>query len=332
MKSIRTLYTIGPSLSNERVVEELIRISECGFVATLNSEENIEILTRTQRYIRENSLNAYCCVNIVGFELRVQDIVQDKLDVFVDDIVNIRESLIGNGENELTVNLEHFYEKLAIGNDIYLNCGTVHLSVIDLSKEKISCVVKVGGTIYKNCTVHVAEINKCFDIITQKDLEHIKLCCTLEVDFVNVSFVRGKEDVLAIRRVLDENGGNKIGIISKIENREGVENIVDILNFSDGIIIARGDLGVEIAFVELPVIQNELILASNRANKPVYIATHILSSMKENHIPLRNEIDSVYHLVKTGVSGFLLSSETATGVDPVHVAKVLNKVICYAQF
>ena len=164
--------------------------------------------------------------------------------------------------------------------------------------------------------------------ITKKDIEDIKYGIEAGFSYIAASFVRKPEDVLEIRKVLEENNGSHIKIISKIENREGINNFDEILDVSDGIMIARGDLGVEIPMEEVPIRQKEFIKKAIAKKKPVITATQMLESMISNPRPTRAEVSDVANAVYDGTSAIMLSGETATGMFPVECVKTMDKIAC----
>ena len=196
----------------------------------------------------------------------------------------------------------------------------------EIKDKDIVCTVIQGGKLTNRKSINIPDFSVNLPGITEKDIEDIKYGIKVGFDYIAASFVRKPQDVLDIRKVLEQNGGEHIKIISKIENREGINNFDEILNVSDGIMVARGDLGVEIPIEEVPVFQKEFIKKTYKQGKPVITATQMLESMISNPRPTRAEVSDVANAIYDGSSSIMLSGETATGEYPVECVKTMNKI------
>lgn len=218
------------------------------------------------------------------------------------------------------------------GNDyILIDDGKIKLRVLNSSETEIRCMVMDGGVISSHKGVNVPEIPLDMTYISQKDKEDLLFGIEQDVDFIAASFTRREEDMIALRSFLDINGGNKIKIIAKIENQEGVKNFKSILNRADGIMVARGDMGVEIPYELLPGIQKRFIRECYQSGKIVITATQLLESMIESRRPTRAEITDVANAVFDGTSAVMLSGETASGKYPVEAVRAMAKITEQAE-
>jgi pyruvate kinase len=212
------------------------------------------------------------------------------------------------------------------GNNVLIDDGLISLKVIEkINDTDLKCIVENGGTVKNKKGINVPNIKINLPALTEKDIADIKFGIGQGVDFIAASFIRKADDVIAIRRILEENDAD-IMIISKIENREGVENIDDIIRASDGIMVARGDLGVEIPAEEVPLVQKNLIKKCNDAGKPVITATQMLDSMMRNPRPTRAEVSDVATAIFEGSDAIMLSGETASGSYPVESVLTMSKI------
>ena len=233
--------------------------------------------------------------------------------------------MIGN-EREVFINYDHIAETVKPGEKILLADGLIELCVKDIQGDKVVCTVVNGGELSDRQGVNIPNVSLSLPALTQKDLEDILFAIDIGADFIAASFVRKAEDVMEIRRVLQENGGSDIHIFAKIENQEGLQNIDEIIEVSDGIMIARGDLGVEIPVQEVPVVQKQIIAKCNAAGKPVITATQMLDSMIRNPRPTRAEATDVANAIFDGTDAIMLSGETAAGKYPVEAVTMMASI------
>ena len=229
--------------------------------------------------------------------------------IFNDDIV-------GNSEG-CSVTYKGLCEDVGIGSRILIDDGLVELKVVEIIGKDIVTTVVNSGIVKNNKGVNVPNVAIKLPAITEKDKEDILFGIDNGIDFIAASFIRKASDVMAIRAILEGNDGHDIHIISKIENREGVDNIDEIIEVSDGIMVARGDLGVEIPPEEVPIVQKVIIKKCNKVGKPVITATQMLDSMMRNPRPTRAEATDVANAIFDGTDAIMLSGETAAGKYPV---------------
>ncbi len=229
-------------------------------------------------------------------------------------------------EEKVSVTYGRLYEDLEVGMKVLIDDGLIEMKVEKVERTNIICRVINGGVVSNNKGINVPDVNLSMPYLSDKDREDILFGIEQDVDFVAASFVQCKEDILQLRRLLDKNGGESIKIISKIENVQGVENIDEIIEVSDGIMIARGDMGVEIPYEEVPVIQKMIIKKVYQVGKQVITATQMLESMIKNPRPTRAEATDIANAVYDGTSAIMLSGETAAGAYPVEAVKTMVRI------
>lgn len=328
MRRTKIVCTIGPSIDSKERIKELIGAGMN--VARLNlSHGSIEDHLRRLKMIREVSAGLHSNIGFLfdtrGPEVRTGDLDQDYV-VLEDgqDFVLTTEPVIGNS-NKVSVTYEELHCDLKPGCTVLIDDGLISLEVIDVSGREILCRVLHGGELrsYKGLNTPGTRIN--LPAISKEDHEDIKAALENDVDFLAASFTRDSDDILEIRRLVEKNNGS-IMILAKIESREGVENYDRILEVSDGIMVARGDLGVEIPPEEVPLLQKHFIKKCNKLGKPVITATQMLDSMIRNPRPTRAEASDVANAIFDGTDAVMLSGETAIGRFPIEAVKTMSRI------
>jgi pyruvate kinase len=247
-----------------------------------------------------------------------------------DEFTFTTEDVIGD-ETRVSVSYKHLCEELSVGDRILVSNGLVIFEVTELRESEAVCRVVAGGELSDKKSMHFPNKVMNQDYLSEQDKADLLFGIENDVDFVAASFVSRKSDILALRNFLNENGGEDIDVIAKIENRAGVENIDEICEIADGIMVARGDLGVEIPFVEVPSIQKYLIKKCRLLGKRVITATEMLESMINNPRPTRAEISDVANAVYDGSSAIMLSGETAAGKYPVSAVKNMAEIAEFTE-
>ena len=247
-----------------------------------------------------------------------------------DEFTFTTEDVIGN-EKMVSVNYKQLMQNLEVGDTILVNNGLVIFRVKELDDTKAKCEVLIGGVLSDRKSMNFPNKVMKHDFLSEQDKEDLLFGIKNEVDFVAAAFVARKQDIADMRTFLDENGGSDIEIIAKIENRAGVENIEEICEIANGIMIARGDLGVEIPAMEVPAVQKYLISKCRMLGKRVITATEMLESMIHNPRPTRAEVSDVANAVYDGTSAVMLSGETASGKYPVAAVKNMVETIEFTE-
>jgi len=326
---IRTkiIATLGPATSEVRQVFDLILSGVDIFRINLSHGEHdsqaalIEVVKEARKKAnRETAI----LLDTRGPEIRVRGIGDGYIDLEEGQKFTLTTEPGPTTGARIRINYDGLTDDVEVGDPILLDDGKLSLSVIDVDKTKILTVVKNGGRLHENKRVSLPGVKINLPPLTDKDISDIRFGCQREVDFIAASFVRKASDVLAVRRVIEEEGG-KQHVISKIENQEALDNLSDILDFSDGLMVARGDLGVEIQPENVPVVQKEIIRKANRLGKPVITATQMLESMINNPRPTRAEASDVSNAIFDGTDCVMLSGETAIGSYPLEAVQFLVK-------
>ncbi len=334
MRKTKIICTLGQSTKDVEVIKQLILAGMN--VARINfshgtHEENQEYIDNLKTAREELNVPIALMLDTKGPEIRICRFENGSAELHEGDtFILTTDDIIGNNER-VSINYKGLINDVRIGNRILLDDGIIELIIKDINPTEIICEVKNGGILsnQKSSNVPEAEIN--LPALTQKDVDDIKFGILNGFDYIAASFVRKADDVLLIRSVLKENGGENINIIAKIENPQGVNNIDEILKVSDGIMVARGDLGVEIPIEDVPIVQKQLIEKSYKAGKPVITATQMLDSMIRNPRPTRAEVTDIANAIYDGTSAIMLSGETAVGKHPIESLETMGRIAQRAE-
>ena len=333
MKNTKMVATIGPASESEEVLralfEEGVNVARLNFSHGSHEEHKIKI-DRIKKLRREMDLPIGIMLDTKGPEIRLGDIEGEVLLEIGQKFILTSKDLIGN-KQIASVSYKDLYKDLKIGDKILIDDGLVELLVKSIEGEEIITEVKNSGTISSHKGVNVPGVDIKLPALTERDIEDIKFGIKEDVDFIAASFIRSREDVLAIRKVLEEEKDYTTKIISKIESQKAVELIDEIIEVSDGIMVARGDLGVEIETEAVPIIQKKIIKKCNIAGKTVITATQMLDSMIRNPRPTRAETNDVANAVLDGTSAVMLSGETASGKYPLKSVVTMRKICEYTE-
>jgi pyruvate kinase len=331
MRKTKIVCTIGPASES---VEKLVELIEAGMnVARLNfSHGDYEEHGRRIKNIREAAKITGKTVAILldtkGPEIRTHNMENDAIELKEgSEVVISMEEVLGTPE-KISVTYAGLIDDVTVGSKILLDDGLIGLEVLSIDKEKREIKTKVlnSGVLKNKKGVNVPGVRVKLPGITEKDAQDIIFGIEQGIDFIAASFVRRASDVLEIRELLETHNALHIQIIPKIENQEGVDNIDEILEVADGLMVARGDLGVEIPAEEVPLVQKELIKKCNALGKPVITATQMLDSMQRNPRPTRAEASDVANAIFDGTDAIMLSGETAAGCYPVEAVKTMHQI------
>lgn len=330
MKKTKIVCTIGPASESEETLRALMATGMN--VCRLNFShgdhvEHLERINKIKKIRKEVGDHIAIMLDLKGPEIRIGKFEQEPIQLAPGDKFTLTtRDIIGNKEI-VSVSYVGLPNDLSIGSRILIDDGLVEFIVEDIV-DGTDIVTKVVnyGELKQRKGVNVPNVKINLPSLTQKDIDDIKFGIENEVDFIAASFVRSSQDVLNIKKVLEENGGEQIKIISKIENEEGVENLDEIIEISDGIMVARGDLGVEVSNERVPLVQKEIIRKTNFAGKPVITATQMLDSMIRNPRPTRAEVNDVANAILDGSDAIMLSGETAAGKYPIESVSQMVKI------
>ncbi|HEX6191542.1 MAG TPA: pyruvate kinase [Chitinophagaceae bacterium] len=329
-KRTKIVATVGPACDS---YEQLLELVKAGVnVFRLNfSHGSHEDKGRIIEYIRQinktEPYNIAILADLQGPKLRVGEIENGSLDLREGDILTFtNERVVGNLE-KIFVSYPDLHADVQIGEKILIDDGKLEVVVTEITKDKnVKVVVTLGGTLYPKKGVNLPDTNISLPSLTEKDLADLQYILGQQVDWVALSFVRRTEDIIDLKRRLKE-GGSKAKVIAKIEMPEALKNLRDIILESDGVMIARGDLGVELPIEEVPLIQKDIIKKCLHRAKPVIVATQMMESMIDRTKPNRSEITDVANAVLEGTDAVMLSAETATGKYPRLVVETMTKII-----
>jgi pyruvate kinase len=334
MRKTKIVCTIGPA---SETVEKLVQLIDAGMnVARLNfSHGNFEEHGIRIKNIREAAKQTGKTIAILldtkGPEIRTHTFENGSAELVAGAEVSISVEEVLGTASRFSVTYTGLIDDVEIGSKILLDDGLIELEVIGKEKTDIQAKVLNNGTIKNRKGVNVPNVKVKLPGMTEKDASDIRFGVEQGIDFIAASFVRRASDVLEIREILEESRAPHIHIIPKIENQEGVDNIEEILDVSDGLMVARGDLGVEIPAEEVPLVQKDLIKRCNAIGKPVITATQMLDSMQRNPRPTRAEASDVANAIFDGSDAIMLSGETAAGSYPVEAVTTMNNIAARAE-
>ncbi|MCM1282907.1 MAG: pyruvate kinase [Muribaculaceae bacterium] len=334
MRKTKIICTIGPASENEEV---LTKMCEAGMdVARLNfshgtHEEHQTKIDLIKRVREKLDLPIAIMLDTKGPEYRIKTFEKGKVTLEEGaDFILTTEDVVGN-EKRVSVTYEHLVENLQIGDRILINNGLIILEAKELRDTEAVCTVLAGGELSDRKSMNFPNKVMNHAYLSEQDKQDLLFGIRNEADFVAASFVSTKQDVADLRSFLDENGGQDIDIIAKIENRSGVDHVEEICEIANGIMIARGDLGVEIPGMEVPAIQKYLINTCRMLGTRVITATEMLESMIHNPRPTRAELSDVANAVYDGTSAIMLSGESAAGKYPVEAVKNMAQIAEYTE-
>lgn len=330
MRKTKIICTIGPASENPEILSQII---EAGMNVSRHNfshgdhEEHAARINLVKELAKKHNKEIAVMLDTKGPEIRTGKFDPKKVELQAGAkfTVHAGGDVIGNTE-ECSVTYAGLANDVKPGDTILIDDGLVGLTVESIEGNKIHCTVQNTGFVATHKGVNVPGVSIKLPALTEKDIADLKFGCEIGVNAVAASFIRKAADVETIRQILNENGGEHIQIISKIENQEGVDNIDSILAVSDGLMVARGDLGVEIPFEKLPAVQKMMIEKCNVAGKPVVTATQMLDSMMRNPRPTRAEVSDVANAILDGTDAIMLSGESANGDWPVESVQTMAKI------
>ncbi|MEQ2444560.1 pyruvate kinase [Pseudoflavonifractor intestinihominis] len=335
MRKTKIICTLGPAVDNEEMIRKLI-------LAGMNAarfnfshgthESHLAQLTKLKRVRDELGIPVAAILDTKGPEIRIKTFKDGRIELKKDDIFTLTTAECEGDASRVSVTYTNLHKEVAPGNHILVDDGLIDLLVQEIKGQEIVCVVENGGPLSNNKSINIPDVHILLPSLTEKDKDDLKFAAENDFDFIAASFVRKASDVEDIRAELCKHeGGKNIRIIAKIENREGVDNLDEIIAAADGIMVARGDLGVEIPAQEVPILQKKMIKATTMAGKPVITATQMLDSMIRNPRPTRAEVSDVANAVFDGTSCVMLSGETASGKYPIEAVEAMVSTVKAAE-
>lgn len=329
MKRTKIVCTLGPAVDDAQTLTKAciagMDVARFNFSHGDYTEQQKRIdLFKSVR--EELNLPIPMMLDTKGPEIRIGTFKDGEVTLNKNDIFTLYNDECEGTSTGVYVNYNTLYSEIEVGSTILINDGLIELKVTNILDKDIECTVVHGGKLTNRKSVNIPGLSLNFPLITEKDKADIAFGVEQGFDLIAASFIRKAEDVLAIKTLLAELGAQNMMVISKIENQEGVNNFDSILDVSDGIMVARGDLGVEIAMEKVPAIQKEFIKKCNQKGKIVIVATQMLESMINSPRPTRAEVNDVANAVYDGTCAVMLSGEVAAGKFPVECIKTMNKI------
>ncbi|WP_234118819.1 pyruvate kinase [Clostridium hydrogenum] len=343
MQKTKMIFTIGPSSDTKEALTNLINVGMNA--ARLNfshgthesHKEKIDIIKQLRKDLNKP---VSIVVDIKGPKIRTHNFENDKAEIKKGEPFSIicDKEILGDS-TKCSISYENLYTEVKKGDTILVDDGLLEFKVDAVNGKTIECTAVVSGTISNHKGVNVPNVSIGLPAITEKDISDLEFACKVEADMVAASFIRKAQDIIDVKNVLNKNGGKDIKVIAKIETQEGVDNIDGIIEQADAIMVARGDMGVEIPIENVPIIQKMIIQKCNLAGKFVITATQMLDSMIRNPRPTRAEASDVANAIYDGTDAVMLSGESASGLYPIEAATTMSKIaqnaekhIDYAKF
>lgn len=329
MRKTKIICTLGPATDNEEVLKKLMQ--EGLDVARLNFshgnyEDHKKRMDMVKKVRKEVGKHVAILLDTKGPEVRVKQFKDGKITLKEGQLFTLTSDEIEGSEEKVSITYNRLYEDLETGMKVLIDDGLIEMRVEKVEHSNIVCRVINGGVVSNNKGINIPDVDLSMPYLSERDRDDILFGIEQDVDFIAASFVQKKDDILQLKKLLNKNGGENIKIIAKIENAQGVENIDEILEAADGIMIARGDMGVEIPYEEVPVIQKMIIKKVYEAGKQVITATQMLESMIKNPRPTRAEATDIANAVYDGTSAIMLSGETAAGAYPIEAVKTMVRI------
>ena len=334
LRKTKVICTLGPAVNNEEMIRKLIR---AGMDAARfnfshgDHEEHLQRLNKLKSVRDSMSRPVATILDTKGPEIRIKSFQTKSIRLQAGSSFTLTTRQVEGTHEIVSVTYPELHTEVAPGQEILIDDGLVALKVERIEGQDICCVVENGGSLSANKSINIPGVQIHLPALTEKDVSDIQFGVENDFDFIAASFVRRAADVQAVREVLDSFGGQEIKIIAKIENQEGVDNIDEILALADGVMVARGDLGVEIPAAKVPLLQKQIIRKGLRQGKVVITATQMLDSMIRNPRPTRAEVSDVANAVFDGTSCVMLSGETANGHYPIEALNAMVGIVEEAE-
>lgn len=329
MRKTKIVCTLGPSTDDVNILKEMLlngmdvaRIN----MSHQNHQKHLERVDMLKKLREDLSLPVALMLDTKGPEIRIGKFKTSKIQLKKGQTFTLTSEDILGDESIVSITFKGLANEISVGTKILIDDGLISLLVKEISGSAIICEVLNDGFLSANKGINIPGLRLSLPFISQKDFDDIKFAVEQDFDFIAASFTRNADDIKKLRKVLLDLNGSNIKIIAKIENSDGINNIDEIIKVADGIMVARGDLGVEIPLENIPTIQKKLIKKACNAGKHVITATQMLDSMMKNPRPTRAEVSDVANAIYDGTSAIMLSGETAAGLYPVESVKFMASI------
>ena len=334
LRKTKIICTLGPAVDSEEMIVALIKGGMNGARFNFSHGSHPEHLERLNRLkaIRDRMGSPVATIlDTKGPEIRIKSFETKSVELAAGETFTLTVDDVPGTAQRVSVTYSKLNQEVAPGQEILIDDGLVAIRVREIKGSDIVCEVENGGTLSNNKSINIPGAHIQLPALTEKDVADIRFGVENDFDYIAASFVRRAADVEAVRQVLHECGGDDVKIIAKIENQEGIDNVDDILAAADGVMVARGDLGVEIPAARVPALQKQIIRKGLQAGKPVITATQMLDSMMRNPRPTRAEVSDVANAVYDGTSCVMLSGETAGGKYPIEALSAMLEIVTEAE-
>lgn len=325
----KILATIGPATDTRQKLEALIDAGADGLRLNF-SHGNYEYFEHVFNLINDiciaKSLPIPILIDLQGPKIRIGELSQPEIEIKSGDLIEITTNEILGTKEKISTSYSHLIGDSQIGETILIDDGLIRLKIKEKTKNSVICKIIEGGILKPKKGMNLPRMKLSTPSVTKKDFENLEFALKHRVDFIALSFVREDKDIIQLRTWLEERGF-KIPLIAKIEKEEAVKNFEKILEVSDGIMVARGDLGVELGPQAVPIIQKKIIRRCNEVGKLVITATQMLESMIHNPVPTRAEASDIANAVWDGTDVVMLSGETSVGKYPIEAVKIMNEIL-----
>ena len=334
MRKTKIICTLGPASDDPEIIRALIRggMNAARFNFSHGSHPEHEARLNMFYAVRDSMSRPVATIlDTKGPEIRIRTFSTKTVELEAGDTFTLTTDEIEGDKTRVSVTYDNLHEEVGPGQQILIDDGLIAIQVQEIQGHDIVCSVVNGGTLSANKSINIPGVHIQLPSLTERDISDIRFGIEHDFDYVAASFVRQASDVTAIREVLRKYGGQKIRIIAKIENQEGVDNLDAILDVADGIMVARGDLGVEIPAAKVPILQKSMIRKALNKGKTIITATQMLDSMMRNPRPTRAEVSDVSNAVFDGTSCVMLSGETASGKYPLEALASMDSIVTEAE-
>ncbi len=334
MRSTKIICTLGPAVNSDEAMEKLILggMNAARFNFSHGTHESqLETYSRLCRVRERLGRSVAAILDTKGPEIRVKDFAEGRIELKAGDEFTLTGRDIRGDAHAVSVTYAALAGEVKQGDRILIDDGLIELRVLSVDGQDILCTVINGGALSNHKSINLPGVHISLPAVTEKDERDLAFAAEQGFDWIAASFIRSRSDVEQLRAVLQKHGGESIRIMAKIENREGVEQLDEILDVVDGVMVARGDLGVEIPAAEVPVVQKRMVAAARSRGKVVVIATQMLDSMIRNPRPTRAEVSDVANAIFEGADCVMLSGETASGSYPFAALKTMVDTIEHAE-
>lgn len=333
-RKTKIICTLGPAVGKPEQLRELILAGMNGARFNFSHGDHashLDMLTKLKSVRDSLGRPVATILDTKGPEIRIKSFREGNVTLESGQPFTLTARPVEGNEHIVSVTYDRLYEEVQPGTTILIDDGLIGLEVQSIQEQDVCCTVVTGGPLSNNKSINIPGVSVRLPALTEKDEQDIRFGVENDFDYIAASFVRKAADVQAIRDVLHKYGGDQVKIVAKIENQEGVDNLEAILDAADGIMVARGDLGVEIPAPQVPIEQKRMIKAAIRRGKLVIIATQMLDSMIRNPRPTRAEVSDVANAVFDGADCVMLSGETASGRYPIEVVKTMSSIVTQAE-